>query len=308
MIFYLFMYIRYTRRCNDDENVPVPVKLVKKDPMNLEFVEQTPELCLMAIDQNPFALRLVKDQTTDICKFALSKATLDVLRWIRNLTDELIIYALSKSPYVIYEIPLNRITPEIFRFALQTGQFERDNILRYISNKNPSLITDEVVLLSLKLGSACILELKNIEQTPEICAIAIENAYDALKYIKNPTHELCLKAINKTQYAYEFVPEKIRTADFNRLFIEKYPGELGMIPENLRTAEICKFSCDKTGYTLKHVPANLQTEEMALKAIELSKFNYEYIIVKTPKVKKLYREKYHEIPYGEEGVYCCIIC
>lgn len=47
-----------------------------------------------------------------------------------------------------------------------------------------------------------------IEQTPEICLAAVNNAGCAVRFVKEQTPEICLAAVNNTGFALQYVKEQ----------------------------------------------------------------------------------------------------
>ena len=68
---------------------PHDLEMVKKDSMQLEFVKnQTPEICLAAVQQSAYALVYVKEQTPELCSVAIRQNS-DALKFVRNKTPEI---------------------------------------------------------------------------------------------------------------------------------------------------------------------------------------------------------------------------
>ena len=56
------------------DRVESDIERVKRDWRELEFVkDQTPEICLAAVQQNECALQYIKKQTPEICTVAVKK-------------------------------------------------------------------------------------------------------------------------------------------------------------------------------------------------------------------------------------------
>jgi hypothetical protein len=119
-----------------------------------KIINQTEELCIIAVSKNPFVLWYVKNQTEDICKIAVYR-NYEMLEYVENQTEEI-----CKSA-----VQVNGLT------------------LRHVKNQ-----TDEICKLAVQNDGNALYYVKN--QTPEICKIAVENNSDALYYVKNPTNEL----------------------------------------------------------------------------------------------------------------------
>jgi len=74
---------------------------VRLDGMQLEFVtEQTDEICMQAILQNPYALQFVKNQTPEMCLEAV-RIDGDTLEYVKNQTHEICLEAVRQCSYAL---------------------------------------------------------------------------------------------------------------------------------------------------------------------------------------------------------------
>lgn len=76
--------------------------LWKQDGLVLQYVkEQTPEICLAAIEQDEWALKYVKEQTPEICLAAVKQNGLD-LEHVREQTLEICLAAVKRTRQLCY--------------------------------------------------------------------------------------------------------------------------------------------------------------------------------------------------------------
>jgi hypothetical protein len=147
--------------------------LVSRDGNILqEIEEQTPDVCLAAIKQNPKSIRYVKDQTEELCDIVVSQCGYSV-QYVRNPTFKNAIRSVKVTP----------------------------KSLQYLSKKMPELCMLAVVANGDALAFV-------EEQTDELCFAAVRNYGIALRFVKNQTDELCLEAVKQTPDAFQFVKDQ----------------------------------------------------------------------------------------------------
>jgi hypothetical protein len=71
-------------------------------------IDQTDELCKIAVEQNGCALQYVKNQTPEICEFAVRKDG-RLLEYVKNKTPDLLKIALSSNSTMIFELSMSDI-------------------------------------------------------------------------------------------------------------------------------------------------------------------------------------------------------
>jgi hypothetical protein len=144
------------------------VQIVSVNPYTLAHVKsQTPEICLVAVNQNPLVLDLVPDQTHKICLAAIQEWGTPI-HLVRNKTPELCLAAVKAYGRAIMHI--ENQTPEICAAAIQQDPFAF------------AWINEEA-------------------KTPEICLAALQQCGILLRDVKKQTLEICLAAVlNNVQY------------------------------------------------------------------------------------------------------------
>lgn len=151
----------------------IELEMVKRNGYNIRgIVEQTHEMCLVAVKGAGLALQFVKEQTEDICSAAVNSCGL-ALRYVINQTPEICLDAVKQDGWAL-EYVINQ-TPEMCMEAVKH---------------------DGIVLVYVK------------EQTEEICLAAISENKDALKYVKNITKEFYKKAMLLHPAILVEVPDK----------------------------------------------------------------------------------------------------
>jgi len=102
---------------------------VQEDGYALRFIkEQTEELCKLAIQQNSWALQFVKEQTEELCKLALKKHCL-TLQFVKEQNPELCKLALQQNCCALQYV--KEQTEELCKFAVQQNGWA----IRYIKPK-----------------------------------------------------------------------------------------------------------------------------------------------------------------------------
>jgi len=92
------------------------LEAVQTNPWALQFVEeQTREICLAAVEQNGYTLQFVEHQTSEICLAAIKDIPAS-LEYVKNITFELALDAMRRDSSVFLSIPIEmrrRIVTEI---------------------------------------------------------------------------------------------------------------------------------------------------------------------------------------------------
>ncbi len=112
--------------------------------------KQTPEICLVAVQQSGFALQYVKEQTPTICLAAVQQNGF-ALKYVKEQTPELCLAAVQRY-----------------------GQ-----ALEYVNEQSPT-----ICLAAVQQTGFSLYHVK--EQTPELCLAAVQQDELSLKYVKIP--------------------------------------------------------------------------------------------------------------------------
>lgn len=170
------------------------------------------------------------------------------LKYIKHQTNELCLDMLKQSGYAIQHI--KQPTSQHWQIALKMdgsllhllhGELESKNnpwslevmdmffrtalsncgfSIRYVPSY---LLTDEYKTLAINTNPCAIYCIKN--PSYELCLRAVKLNFRALSYI-TPTKELCIEALKQSPYALEYVPTILRgDADIDKL-IKKYTYEI----------------------------------------------------------------------------------
>jgi len=220
-----------------DSDEVIKVDELKKNGMLLKYIlEQTEELCLIAVKQNSnaiihvkkpteaimlatvkqngMAIKYIKDPSDKICEIALIQNPL-VLQYIKYQTIKMIKIACKKNPVTVSMIkkPSKELYYELISDNIET--------FKYMDNK---FVDDEFIMF---VWEKCVtsdgLSLMNCtNQTMELCKIAIEQNSNAIQYInesiftKKQIIELQLMGIVKNPMVIKYVmkptKEQIETA------------------------------------------------------------------------------------------------
>lgn len=149
----------------------------------IEKVWENEDLCKLAIIENPYCIRNVKNQTHDLCKLAVN-------------------YDGNALKYI------NEKTPELCELAIKHSGMS----LAHVINQ-----TYELCELALKNNGMALIHVKN--QTPELCEIAVYQNGLALGYVKKDfkTFELCELAISQNEDAAQYVPPELVIKYINQI-------------------------------------------------------------------------------------------
>jgi hypothetical protein len=155
---------------------------LSKDGLLIKYIaNQTPDMCSIAVNQNPLAILHVTSPTEELWLSAVSKESY-LFRSARNPSNALCWAALKSDPQLLFYMQ-EQATEEMCLFAVKSDGL----LLKFVKNK-----------------------------TDKICKEAIKNNTESLKFIKNPSSELCILAdrINLSEYR-----EKMNRLSTNQSFL-----------------------------------------------------------------------------------------
>ena len=152
--------------------------------------------------------------------------------------------------------------------------------------------------------------------TDNMWKIAIENEPSLFQYMKDPSEEMVLLALNEDGANIQYLEKMgIRiTPKMMYVAVHNYPRAIYLIPKELRTAHLREYACKEDSTLMNELPLqrsfiNRQlksdptlmrfiknpTEEQICDAIRADPAVCAYIEKFTPKIKELIRELYPEI-------------
>ena len=193
------------------------LSLVTQDGLNLQYViNQTPELCLAGIKQNPHALQRVKEKTPELCLLALRGSGSTLRYFPQELrTLEMCLLSVRKNglnlQYVINQ------TPELCLEAVR----QNGNSIRFVNRATYELQLEAVKQDGNALSWIMHMSINQDWQTDELIDAAInqklrENCKDAgmlLCIIKPKFHtfERCLRIVELDTRAIKYVKDPLTT-------------------------------------------------------------------------------------------------
>jgi hypothetical protein len=159
---------------------------VKTNGLFLEYVDfgdRTDEICLAAVQQNPWAFEFVVNKTEKIC-----------------------LAAIERNPHVLYY--LTEQTPELCLTAAK---------LNGLSLMHAKYRTAEICLAAVQNAGIALMYVDEKTQTPEICLAAVQQNGDALKYVHLHSPRICLTAIKQKSQAIQWIKPEIIELGLSRL-------------------------------------------------------------------------------------------
>ncbi len=157
------------------------------------------------------------------------------------------------------------------------------------------------------------LAIEYIKQTNELCHIALDLNIEAIKYIKNPTEDMYIKALRTNGFyikhitqtlelcwiaiksrikAFQFIKDEFKTKELCLYVVEKDGLMLQYISE--QSLELCWKAIYQNIEAIEYVAKEYQTEEMCM---YVTKKDYHLISkIKTSK-EQYYLELYDKMPY-----------
>lgn len=267
--------------------------LVSKFPCDIKYVNQTEELCILAVRQNALALEHVNNKTKEVCEEAVmkdpkaiqfvpkceyykelvelaetfSKNTSSV-SWsnggnkMRQFKDINEIKNFINNASIIEVASFLDEYPEYMKYVDGT---RRKDIIMIMIFTSPVIIGNRFTQSDLSdpdiaLAMVCNYpySIRDVRQTEELCLSAVRKDGMTLEFIRAKTRSVCLEAIVQCPWALKFVPTD---AEFY--------------------SELAELAVKIDGDTIKLVDKKWQTEEMCRHAIFHNPRNIEYVYVES---------------------------
>lgn len=219
------------------------LRYLRKNAYAIKYIhDQTPEICMFAVQRNGYAINFIRHQTPEICLAAVQQNGY-AIKYVKELTPELCIAAVQKEGNALkyisrYFLNLSKDNIsdnnldklfEIYMAAIKSNI----KALRYIKQSNRmfkryqcySAKLCDIFMTAVQLNA---LSLKYIKyQTPEICMAAVRTIPLMLKYVINKTPEICMTAVQINGLALQYVDDQ--------------------------TPEICMAAVSQNGYALGYI-------------------------------------------------------
>jgi len=164
------------------EECPFVIEHVKDEYM----VKDNIDLRMIAVKANGTLLRYIKEQNVDICKAAILQTPL-AIKYVIDQTDELCRLATECNKTAI--LNFREPTKEQFLLAIQKNAYILTFIYRY---KNHTFVNDYPKLVAFW-------------KCDEFRKEAVEKNGNAIRYIQNPSQELCCVAVKQNPSAIEYI-------------------------------------------------------------------------------------------------------
>ena len=177
-------------------------------------------------------------------------------------------------------------------------------------------ITEQRVLELITMDPSLIRMFKNKYLTDNIWKVAIENEPSLFQYMKDPSEEMVLFALNEDGANIQYLDAlgvKI-TSKMAYTAVRNYPGAIYLVPVEYRTDRLREFACREDPSLMKDVPLHAgfirnqlkrdpslvrflknPTEDQLIQAVKSDPNVIPYIQFFTPKLRELIRETYPEI-------------
>lgn len=197
------------------------------DSDNLSYIDdQNEEMCWFAIKRNPLSIKFVRKQTEEMKWYAIRTHYENVID--PTYTDEILEYIVDPTDEMIIECV--RVNGANIRFV-----------------KEPSV---EVIKLALKTYASAII---HVEQTEEICWLALTHDPRNIISLRQPTKEMFLHAFSVLEPKVGFLP--CFRINLNRLHKNDLQGYL----------DVCRFVLEKDPslYLVVHSVASGELTELA---------------------------------------------
>jgi hypothetical protein len=226
------------------------------DNCMLKDVEiQTPEVCFNAVSKNAYDLLYIKEQTSELCLAAVRQNP-RIIKYIdpKYQTAEIALAVVKKEGWLLEYIDPQVQTDEVCLTAIHSSR----SAIRDVANQKP-----EYCMEALKAG-ARLGDIKTQFRTQEIVNYAIQKEPSDISYINNPSEELQLEAVRQDGTVIQFIHAPISPAVLLAA-VEQNADAFKHIKPKYYTPEICLAAVKGNGFFL-HKIAN-QTPELCKAAV-----------------------------------------
>lgn len=264
------------------------IKIEDFDMLNNE------DFCNKIINNSPYVLKRIKQQTYEMCISAVSKNG-DVLKYVDKdlLTYQLCLTAVKKCGMALEYVDANLLTYEICLAAVSSY----GSSIKFIPEK---FRTYELCEIAFKNNNSRHSHVISYIENPtyEICELSVKNDGLSFAYIYNHhrqmiDYNLCLLAVKTNCLTLEFM----YTIPFNKTQLnELYYEAINQEPLTIKfckyqTNDLCKSAVSKNGLALKYIYDNLKTYEICKIATEQNVKSVLYINKKYINCRELYNTK-----------------
>jgi len=166
-------------------------------PYLFKFLKnQTPSICLMAVDMYGPNIQYVKNPTEKIALLAIKRNCLLSIIPESVRTEKVCLEAFKNSECCasLQYVDVKNRTPELCREAVKQSGWE----LKYVEKQ-----TEKMCIEAIESHAYVIEYVKN--QTVNLCKIAIRKVPESIKYIRDQTDELCKLAISLDCGSFQYI-------------------------------------------------------------------------------------------------------
>jgi hypothetical protein len=216
----------------------VLMEVIKIDPKSLQYVEQnkqTVDLCAMAVKKDPWCIKYVKIYNEQINLEAV-RGNPHTMSAIKALNESVCIEALKGSGVVLNSVPEVLKTPKLYYEFIKNNQTAFNYMCGTVGYVDWDQGQQEDIVA---IDGRCIKFIEN--PTVEMCEIAVMQHGMAIKHINEKLHtfELCRLAVDQNPYLIAEI--KIKSIELALIAIHKNYKVINMI--NWLTVEECILAC-----------------------------------------------------------------
>lgn len=208
---------------------------------SLKYIDQTNELCMIAVQQDGYSLKYVKNQTEEICTMAIEQYAhslkyvhnqsdelctkaiehnIHALQYVHNQTYEHCIYAVGLDGYTLNYVQPEKRTYELYLLAVQTY----GSIIQHIEpNERSKYYTDELLISALKQNGMALEFIDPMKCTNEMYMVALKQNGLALQFIDPLKHtdEMFKQAVKQNGSALQFMKPIMQTPELKIMAIKQ---------------------------------------------------------------------------------------
>lgn len=229
--------------------------------------------------------------TDEICKIAIKNGVSEGFKRIskKYITKELCIEGISKCPYIIFDIPQECLTEDLWLIYAKSvyvdgtyfkqipNEFLTPIVLKELIYSNPNLLrsfpkevrTSEVCTIAIEKNGTLLRSIPIPLRTEDICLKAVKNCHDSKSVFpaipkKVLTSQIYLFALINNNCKVSDIPEAVLTEEFVYDYLSCCENVKYFLnfPKNIISKRICELAYKKGIKDLKVFPDEYITKEM----------------------------------------------
>ena len=210
--------------------------------LNLEYLlhlEISKDIIMEIIKENPRAIFYING-TDDEAKLEAIKMQPQLIKEFKNVTVDMLLIASGENPDIFKQCNENR--PDIVNKLLGI----RGELIKYIDPINQ---TEELCMIAVQSDPEAIKHISKDRQTETVCQAAVQVDPNSIQHIDNPSESVCILVVSKLPGLLKDI--KNQTPSICQAAVRKAPLAIRFV--NDQTDDLCIMSVSKDPTAIKYI-------------------------------------------------------